>query len=325
MGDSMRILVTGGAGYIDSHMVKLLNLNGHDVVTIDDLSTGHRDAVLEGTLIEGSLLDTDALEAVLSAKTYDVVIHFAGSIAVGESVTNPSKYYRNNLVASLNLLDALIKHGVKKLVFSSTAAIFGNPQYVPIDESHPKVPINPYGETKLMFEQALTSYEKAYGLKSVSLRYFNASGADADGLLGERHDPETHLIPLALRATSPTKTALIIFGNDYDTKDGTCVRDYVHVMDLCEAHLLAIEHLLSGGESRQYNLGNGAGYSVLEVIRTVEKITGKKVNVCYGPKRLGDPASLVANSSSIRNDWGWQPNYSLDEIVSHAWQWECKS
>jgi len=318
----MRILVTGGAGYIGSHMVKLLKLNGHDITTIDDLSTGHQDAVLAGTLIEGSLLNTELLETVVSAKIYDVVIHFAGSISVGESVTNPSKYYRNNLVASLNLLDVLSKHGVNKLVFSSTAAIFGNPQYVPIDESHPKVPINPYGETKLMFEQALASYEKEYGLKSVSLRYFNASGADPEGELGERHDPETHLIPLALRATSPAKTALTIFGNDYDTKDGTCVRDYVHVMDLCEAHLLAIDHLISGGDSRQYNLGNGEGYSVLEVIQTVERITGKMVNVCFGPNRLGDPASLVADSANIRNHWGWEPKYNLEEIVRHAWRWE---
>lgn len=320
----MRILVTGGAGYIGSHMVKMLSLIGHDVDTIDDLTTGHRDAVLAGNLIEGSLLDTSLLDEVISTKSYEVVMHFAGSIAVGESVANPSKYYRNNLLASLNLLDALIKHGVNKLVFSSTAAVFGNPEYVPIDEDHPKMPINPYGETKLMFEQALASYEKAYGLKSVSLRYFNASGADVDGLLGERHDPETHLIPLALRATNPSESMLTIYGNDYNTKDGTCVRDYVHIMDLCEAHLLAMNYLLSGGDSRQYNLGNGEGYSVLEVIKTVEKVTGKKVNVCFGPKRIGDPASLVADSSSIRNDWGWQPKYNLEDIVSHAWQWECK-
>lgn len=320
----MKILVTGGAGYIGSHMVKMLTQHGHEITTLDDLSTGHRDAVLVGDFIEGNLLDSARLKAVFAAKAYDVVIHFAGSIVVGESVVNPSKYYQNNLVASLNLLDAMVKLGVGKLVFSSTAAIFGNPQYVPIDEAHPQLPINPYGQTKLIFERVLKDYEKAYGLKSVSLRYFNASGADPHGLLGERHDPETHLIPLALRATNPSNPALTIYGNDYDTKDGTCVRDYVHIMDLCEAHLLAIDHLLSGGESRQYNLGNGEGYSVLEVIQTVEKITGKKVNVCYGQKRHGDSSSLVADSSNIRNDWGWQPKYKLEEIVLHAWRWECK-
>lgn len=321
----MRILVTGGAGYIGSHMVKLLGRLGHEISTLDNLSTGYRDAVLEGDFIEGSLLDSDLLNDVFRSKKYDVVIHFAGSIAVGESVGNPSKYYRNNLIASINLVDAMVKNDVNKLVFSSTAAIIGNPQYVPIDENHPQFPINPYGQTKLMFERVLKDYEKAYGLKSVALRYFNASGADPEGSLGERHNPETHLIPLALRATNPSSPGLTIFGNDYDTKDGTCVRDYVHIVDLCEAHLLAIDHLLSDGESRQYNLGNGEGYSVLEVIKTVEKITGKRVNVCYGPKRSGDPASLVADSSNIRNEWGWQPKFNLEEIVRHAWRWECKS
>lgn len=321
----MRVLVTGGAGYIGSHMVKFLGRHGCDITTVDDLTTGFRDATLAGDLIEGSLLDSDFLNNVFSKNNFDIVMHFAGSIAVGESVANPSKYYRNNLIASINLVDAMLKHKVNKLVFSSTAAIFGNPQYVPINEDHPKVPINPYGQTKLMFEKVLGDYEKAFGLKSVSLRYFNASGADPEGLLGERHDPETHLIPLALRATNPSSPRLTVYGNDYDTKDGTCVRDYIHIMDLCDAHFLAIDHLLSGGESRQYNLGNGEGYSVLEVIQTVEKITGKKVNACYGPRRHGDPVNLVADSSSIHSDWGWKPNYSLEEIVSHAWQWECKS
>lgn len=321
----MRVLVTGGAGYIGSHMVKLLNQHGYEITTLDNLSNGFRDAVLAGDFIEGDLLDNDHLNAILSKKAYDMVIHFAGLISVGESVANPAKYYQNNLVASINLVDAMTKHSVNKLVFSSTAAIFGNPQYLPIDEMHPQSPLNPYGQTKLMFESILKDYEKAYGLKSVCLRYFNASGAFPDGLLGERHDPETHLIPLALRATDPSKPALTIFGKDHDTKDGTCIRDYIHVLDLCEAHILAINHLLSAGESRQYNLGNGEGYSVLDVINTVEEITGKKVNICYGPKRHGDSTSLVADSSSISRDWGWHPKFNLKDIVRHAWVWECKS
>lgn len=321
----MKVLVTGGAGYIGSHMIKHLGLHGHLVTTIDDLSTGFRDAVLSGEFMEGSLLDSEFIYNVFGKNNFDIVIHFAGSIAVGESMVNPSKYYRNNLIASINLVDAMIQNNVKKLVFSSTAAIFGNPKYVPIDENHPQSPINPYGQTKLMFEHVLQDYEKAYGLKSVALRYFNASGASPDALLGERHNPETHLIPLALRATDATSSELTVFGSDYTTKDGTCIRDYIHILDLCEAHLLAINYLNSGGESRQYNLGNGEGYSVLDVIQTVENITGKKVNVRYGDRRLGDPASLVADSSKIKKDWGWMPKYHLDEIVQHAWQWEKKS
>ena len=317
----MKIFITGGAGYIGSHMVKLLSNNGHEITTFDNLSTGYRDAILAGKFIEGSLLDRAMLDDVFAADAYDLVIHFAGSIVVGDSVINPSEYYRNNLVASLNLLDVMIKYGVTKLVFSSTAAIFGNPQYVPIDEIHPKSPINPYGYTKLMFEQMLEDFERAYGLRSVSLRYFNASGADPDGFLGERHNPETHLIPLALHATNPENPKLTIFGNDYDTPDGTCIRDYIHVADLCDAHLLAIKHLSTGGGSRQYNLGNGEGYSVLDVILCVERIADKKVNIQYGQKRLGDPERLLADASCIRKDWNWQPKYVLEDIVLHAWLW----
>jgi UDP-glucose 4-epimerase len=320
----MNVLVTGGAGYIGSHMVNLLNHNDFIVTTLDDLSTGFRDSVLAGAFIEGSLLDKCLLNKIFSEHKFDVVIHFAGSISVGESVSCPSKYYSNNFVGSLNLLDSMIKNGVNKLVFSSTAAVFGNPEYVPIDENHPKSPINPYGQTKMMFERVLQDYEKSYGLRSVVLRYFNASGADPNGFLGERHNPETHLIPLALRATNPLAPKLTIFGNDYDTNDGTCIRDYVHVIDLCEAHLLAIDHLNAGGESRQYNLGNGQGASVIEVIQMVERITKSKVNVVYGPKRGGDPSVLVADSSAIQREWNWSRKYSLEDIVRHAWQWECR-
>lgn len=320
----MKLLVTGGAGYIGSHMVKLLSQHGHEVDTIDDLSNGYLDAVLAGKFIKGSLLDIDFLDGVFNASTYDAVLHFSGSIMVGESVKNPSKYYQNNLVASLNLLNVMIKHKVTRLVFSSTAAIFGNPQYIPIDEGHAKLPINPYGATKLMFEQVLSDYENSYDLKWVALRYFNAAGADPDGELGERHQPETHLIPLALRAIDQSNPNLTVFGADYDTPDGTCMRDYVHVTDLCDAHLLALDHLLSQGESRQYNLGIGQGYSVLDVIHTIESVTCKKVNFEYANRRAGDPGRLVADSSKIREDWNWCPKYNLEDIVRDAWRWECR-
>jgi UDP-glucose 4-epimerase len=319
----MEVLVTGGAGFIGSHMVKMLATRGYSVVTLDDLSAGFRDAVLAGEFVHGSLYDIAGLDALFSAHTFDAVIHFAGSIVVGESVRDPSKYYRNNLVATLNLLDAMRKHGVGKLIFSSTAAIFGMPQYVPIDEGHPKTPINPYGMSKWMIENVLLDYERAYGFHSVALRYFNAAGAAPDGELGERHNPETHLIPLALRAANGTLPALTVFGSDYDTPDGTCIRDYIHIVDICEAHLLALDHLARGGGSRAYNLGNGEGYSVRQVIEIVERVSGNKVPVHYGDRREGDPPRLVADSSSIRQDWGWIPRYSeLEMIVAHAWRWE---
>jgi UDP-glucose 4-epimerase len=320
---TLSILVTGGAGYIGSHMVKLLAQQGYQVVTIDDLSAGFEDAILVGDFVHGSLHDTAGLDALFSAQAFDAVIHFAGSIAVGESVTNPAKYYRNNVVASLNLFDVMLKYKVDKLVFSSTAAVFGLPEYIPIDELHRKSPINPYGVSKWMIEKVLLDYERAYGMRSVALRYFNASGADPDGVLGERHDPETHLIPLALRAAKGEMPELTVFGTDYDTPDGTCVRDYVHVSDICDAHLLALNHLVSGGESRAYNLGNGQGYSVREVIDAVERVSGRKVKVRYGARRDGDPPRLVANSSNICRDLEWEPKYKeLDVIVSHAWNWE---
>jgi UDP-glucose 4-epimerase len=319
----MEVLVTGGAGFIGSHMVKMLATRGYSVVTLDDLSAGFRDAVLAGEFVHGSLHDIAGLDALFSAHTFDAVIHFAGSIVVSESVRDPSKYYRNNLVATLNLLDAMRKHGVGKLIFSSTAAIFGMPQYVPIDEGHPKAPINPYGMSKWMIENVLLDYERAYGFHSVALRYFNAAGAAPDGELGERHNPETHLIPLAIRAANGALPALTVFGSDYDTPDGTCIRDYIHIVDICEAHLLALDHLARGGGSRAYNLGNGEGYSVRQVIEIVERVSGNKVPVHYGDRREGDPPRLVADSSRIRQDWGWIPRYSeLEMIVAHAWRWE---
>lgn len=321
----MKILVTGGAGYIGSHMVRLLLEHGHAVVTVDDLSTGFCDAVLGGEFANASLLDKVALNCLFGAHRFDAVMHFAGSIAVGESVCDPAEYYQNNLTGTLNLLDAMRTHGVYKVVFSSTAAIFGVPQYVPIDEQHPQAPINPYGMTKWVAERILRDYDLAYGMRSVSLRYFNAAGASPDAALGERHNPETHLIPLALRAAKGELSELTVFGTDYDTPDGTCIRDYIHIVDLCDAHLLALQHLASGCESRAYNLGNGQGYSVKEVIQVVEHVSGKRVPVQYGPRRAGDPPCLVANASKICKDWGWSPRFSaLEQIVAHAWQWEVK-
>jgi UDP-glucose 4-epimerase len=301
----------------------MLNALGHEVVTFDDLSAGFRDAVSSGKFVQGSLHDKLALSALFSTHRFDAVVHFAGMIVVGESVRDPAKYYQNNLVGTLNLLDAMRTYGVNNVVFSSTAAIYGVPQYVPIDEQHPQAPINPYGMTKWMTERILRDYEAAYGLRSVVLRYFNAAGADPDGGLGERHDPETHLIPRALRAANGEGPVLTIFGADYDTPDGTCIRDYIHIVDLCDAHVLALQHLVSGGESRAYNLGNGQGYSVKEVVQVAERVCGKSVPIEYGPRRAGDPPRLVADASRIRRDWGWSPRFaSLEQIVEHAWQWE---
>ena len=321
----MEILVTGGAGYIGSHMVRLLAEGGHSVVTVDDLSAGFCDAVLGGEFVRASLLDKAALAGLFDAHRFGAVMHFAGSIAVGESMCDPAKYYQNNLTGTLNLLDAMLEHGVNKLVFSSSAAIFGAPQYVPIDEQHQKSPINPYGMTKWVTERVLCDYDSAYGMRSVSLRYFNAAGASPDAVLGERHEPETHLIPLALRAAHGGLSELTVFGTDYDTPDGTCIRDYIHIMDLCDAHLLALQHLNSDCDSCAYNLGNGRGYSVKEVIRVVERVSGKKVPVQYVPRRAGDPPRLVADARKICKEWGWSPRFSaLEQIVAHAWQWEIK-
>lgn len=319
----MKILVTGGAGYIGSHMVKCLTKFGHEVIVVDNLSTGFRDAVSGSKLVKIDLLDLTEVNHVFSEYEFEAVIHFAGSSIVSESMSDPEKYYRNNVIASINLFDAMLKNNVNKLIFSSSAAIFGMPEYSPIDENHPKSPINPYGTSKWMIERILADYDKAYGLRSVSLSYFNAAGADPEGNLGERHEPETHLIPLAIRTALGVIPKLVLFGTDYPTPDGTCIRDYVHVLDLCDAHLKALEHLLNGGESMAYNLGNGSGFSVYEVISSVEKETGRRINIEYGDRRKGDPSILVADSSKITEDWNWEPKYlSLGEIVSHALNWE---
>ena len=321
----MKILVVGGAGYIGSHMVVRLLEEGCSVTTLDNLSGGYRDAVLGGDFIEGDLADTNLLDKVFSENNFDAVMHFASFIEVGESILSPAKYYQNNVTNTQNLLDAMVKHGVLNFIFSSTAAIFGEPQYVPIDEKHPMNPINPYGRTKLIVEQMLADYDRAYGLKSVALRYFNAAGADPETRIGERHVPESHLIPLVLQAASGRRKSISIFGQDYDTPDGTCIRDYIHICDLCEAHLLAIKTLQSSHESAAYNLGNGNGFSVKEVIDTASKVIGKDINIELAEARTGDPARLVADASLARKELNWQPAFSsLETIIRHAWLWEEK-
>lgn len=321
----MKILVVGGAGYIGSHMVKTLFDAGHDVVTLDNLVAGHRNAVLAGTFTLGHIADCTQLDHLFALHQFDGVMHFASHIQVGESVSNPSKYYRNNVSNTQNLLDAMVAHRVLHFIFSSTAAIFGEPQYTPIDEAHPKQPINPYGHSKLMVEQMLTDYDSAYGLKSVCLRYFNAAGAHPDGLLGERHDPETHLIPLILQAASGRREAISVFGRDYPTADGTCIRDYIHIMDLCQAHLLALVQLVQGGVSAAYNLGNGHGFSVQQIIDAAQQVTQRPIKIIDAPRREGDPAVLVADSTLARKKLYWIPSYAdIDTIIRHAWNWECK-
>ena len=322
----MRILLVGGAGYIGSHMIKCLGQLGCAVTTLDNLSSGHRDAVICGDFVHGDLADQVLLANVLKPGRFDAVMHFASFIQVSESVQQPAKYYANNVTNTLNLLDAMGSAGVQHFIFSSTAATFGEPQYIPIDEGHPQAPINPYGRSKLMIEQVLEDYDCAYGLKSVCLRYFNAAGADPDGELGERHEPETHLIPLVLQAASGRRADIAVFGRDYDTPDGTCIRDYIHINDLCEAHWLALQSLLKGDGSQRYNLGNGEGFSVQEVIDTAQRVTGRPITVRDAPRRDGDPARLVADATLARKYLGWEPKFTdLETIVMHAWRWEQKS
>lgn len=317
----LSILVVGGAGFIGSHMVKLLADQPHRLTVFDNLSSGHEDAISYGNFVKGDLKDKQALEQLFHSTQFDIVMHFASYIEVGESVKNPHKYYQNNVANTLNLLECMNKHKVKKLIFSSTAAIFGDPEYIPIDEDHPKSPVNPYGRTKLIVENILRDYSLAYGLKSVCLRYFNAAGADPDGDLSERHNPETHLIPLVLMAASGRREDISLFGSDYATKDGTCIRDYIHVNDLCAAHFLAIKYLFKTNKSISLNLGNGEGFSVKEVIAAARRITNKDIKVINKQRRDGDPAVLVANSKLAKEILNWQPKYtSLDEIIRHAWK-----
>lgn len=321
----MKVLVVGGAGYIGSHMVKHLLGADHDVVVADNFSTGHRAALPGGTVAELDIADAASVAALFTAHRFDAVFHFASFIQVGESVGAPDKYYANNFAATLTLLQAMVRAQVKHFIFSSTAAVYGDPVYVPIDEAHPKAAINPYGRSKWMVEQMLEDFDRAYGLKSVCLRYFNAAGADPDGQLGERHEPETHLIPLILQAAACRRPSITVFGRDYDTPDGTCIRDYIHVADLVQAHALAVDYLVAGGESTAFNLGNGQGFSVQEVIDTARRVTARDIAVSHAPRRAGDPPRLVADASRAHQVLGWQPRFAaLEQIVAHAWAWEQK-
>lgn len=317
----MAVLVVGGAGYIGSHTAHVLQRKGYDVVIYDNLSTGHRRLAEGFELIVGDISDSAKLAKVLSR--CDSVMHFAAHAYVGESVQNPKKYYHNNVTAGLTLLDTVIESRVRKFIFSSTCAVYGNPIKVPITESNPRQPVNPYGATKLAFENALEAYGRAYGLRYVSFRYFNAAGADENGRIGEIHDPETHLIPVMFQTIQGKRAALEIFGDDYPTADGTCIRDYIHVTDLAEAHVLGLEYL-SKGESAAMNLGTGTGNSVNEVVAAVERITGHKVPTNIGPRRPGDPPELVADPSLVQKLLKWEARYSLDEIIRTAWNWAQK-
>jgi UDP-glucose 4-epimerase len=326
----MKLLVVGGAGYIGSHMVKMLAISGHDVITLDNLSTGFRELVKYGELVVGDLANESLLNDLFLKHQFGSVMHFAAASLVGESMTDPAKYYRNNVSNTINLLDAMVRHNVKSFVFSSSAAVYGEPNSDLIDESHVKDPINPYGSTKLMIERILQDYASPYGLDSISLRYFNACGADPEGELGECHDPETHLIPLILQAASGRREAITVFGHDYATDDGTCVRDYIHINDLCTAHALALDKLttLNNCGALSYNLGNSSGFSVQQVIDVVQQVVSKDgyaVTVVNGERRAGDPATLVADAAKAKADLGWQSEYNeLETIVDHAWAWEKK-
>ena len=322
----MAVLVTGGAGYIGSHAVRELARSGHEVFVYDNLSAGHRLAAetalgRSGYLIEGDIRDTEHLRKALGSGKVDAVMHFAASLSVADSVKDPIGYYANNVTGALSVLEAMVATGVQKFVFSSTAAVFGNPERTPIAEDHPKRPINAYGETKLAVERALGHFERAYGVRSVALRYFNAAGADPDGLLGEDHDPEVHVIPRAIDAAAG-RGVFQVFGEDYETPDGTCLRDYVHVTDLAAAHVLALNALTGGAGSTVYNLGNGHPTSVRQVLDAVQRVTGKSVPYSKGPRRPGDPAVLYASSDRIKRELGWQPRYeAVDTIVETAWRW----
>jgi UDP-glucose-4-epimerase GalE len=319
-----RILVTGGAGYIGSHTVRLLLDQGYDVSVVDDLSKGFKHNVPSGRLNRLNLLDGSALAELIRQHRPEAVIHFAAYIAVGESMREPARYFENNVCGSLSLLNAMVQNGVRHIVFSSTAAVYGNPHATPIEESFPIQPVSPYGESKVMVETLLRWFDEIHNLTGVCLRYFNASGADPEARLGEEHEPETHLIPLLFRAVL-TGRPITLFGDDYATPDGTCVRDYIHVNDLAQAHILAVEHLLNGGASAQFNVGTGTGHSVMEVVRAVEEVTGQKVPYEIGPRRPGDPPALVAASDKLRNTLGWTPQYAdLRTIVQHAWNFARK-
>jgi UDP-glucose 4-epimerase len=325
--DKPFILVVGGAGYIGAHMVKLLAASGYRPVVLDDLSGGaSRQPPGAHCMVRADMGEPGVLDALLQAYPFAAVMHFASFIQVGESMADPARYYENNVAKTLQLLGATARHNAGPFIFSSTAAIFGEPLYVPIDERHPREPINPYGRSKWMVEQMLADFDRAYGLRSGCLRYFNAAGADPDALLGECHLPETHLVPLVLQAASGRRESITVYGENYETPDGTCIRDYIHVCDLCDAHLLVLEQLLEGSGSMHYNLGNGAGYSILEVIGAAERVTGRPVPRESGPRRAGDPPVLLADATLAKKELRWEPRFAdLDTIILHAWRWEQKN
>lgn len=324
------ILVTGGAGYIGSHCVLALLKEGFAVHIFDNFSTGHKETVETlkkyGTLTysEGDLQNKTDIKKVFENNKIDAVVHFAAFSQVGESVKNPQKYYQNNVCGTLNLLEAMLENDVKKIVFSSTAATYGEPVYTPIDENHPQLPINPYGQTKLMIERIMDDYDKAYGLKSVRLRYFNVAGADSEGRIGEWHTPETHLVPNILKSSFGDGKTFEMYGDDYDTKDGTCVRDYINVEDLAQAHILALKYLNNGGETNFFNLGTQEGTTVKEVFDVCEQVIGKSIPVKKMPRREGDPAILVADNTKAKNELGWEPKNSFEHSVKTAYEWEIK-
>jgi UDP-glucose 4-epimerase len=322
------ILVTGGAGYIGSHAVLALQQAGYGVIVLDNLVYGHRDiveGVLKTELVVGDTTDRSLLDQLFQTRDIAAVIHFAAYAYVGESVTDPAKYYHNNVVGTLTLLEAMLAASVKKFVFSSTCATYGVPQVVPIPEDHPQAPINPYGATKLMVERMLQDFRAAYDFKSVYFRYFNAAGADPEGRIGEDHNPETHLIPLVLQTALGKRESVSVFGTDYPTPDGTCIRDYIHVTDLAIAHVLGLEYLLQGGDTGVFNLGNGNGFSVKEVIEAARQVTGREIKVVEGDRRPGDPPALVGSSEKARSILGWNPQYAdINSIIRHAWDWHQK-
>lgn len=321
----MRVLVTGGAGYIGSQTAKALSKAGHESVVLDNLATGHRETVKWGPFIEGDVGDKALLEKVIKEHRIEAVLHFAASLLVGESMTDPHKYFWNNVVNTLTLLDMMKACGVEHIVFSSSAAIYGNPETSLIPESHAKRPVNPYGESKLSMERAIHWYGIAYGIRGVALRYFNAAGADLEGELGEEHDPETHLIPLVIKAALGQRPAVEIYGTDYPTPDGTAIRDYIHIVDLADAHVRALEHLGAGGESAELNLGTGRGHSVREVVAGVSRICGGQVPAKDAPRRAGDSAVLVADPAKAHQLLGWRAQHSdLDTIIQSAWTWHSK-
>ncbi|MFC5652837.1 UDP-glucose 4-epimerase GalE [Paenibacillus solisilvae] len=318
----MAVLVTGGAGYIGSHAVAALAERGEEIVIVDNLQQGHKDAIIGGKLYVGDLRDADFLDTVFQENKIDAVIHFAANSLVGESMKDPGKYYHNNVYGTLVLLEKLVQYGVLKIVFSSTAATYGEPESLPIQENDRTLPTNTYGETKLAMEKMMKWYDTAYGLKYVALRYFNAAGAHASGRIGEDHSPETHLVPLVIQAALGQRAHISVFGEDYPTEDGTCVRDYIHVSDLADAHILAVDRLRSGGESAVYNLGNGTGFSVKQVIDIARQVTGREIPAVIEERRAGDPAVLVASSDRARQELGWKPSRNkLEDIIGSAWAW----